>query len=144
MARYKGYSELLNHTIKEILSEDLDEDSARGVIDQLEALRDDTTYVYEELINIAAVARDEALVQEMFKSRRSLGKEDGDARREQSVEMDDKNKAKREKMSNGGKGQVMEEKNKFALSVLRRVRIKWEGREPDTLRKVRTPIMSQL
>jgi len=135
MARYKGYSELLNHTIKEILSEDLDEDSARGVIDQLEALRDDTTYVYEELINIAAVARDEALVQEMFKSRRSLGKEDGDARREQSVEMDDKNKAKREKMSNGGKGQVMEEKNKFALSVLRRVRIKLEGREPDTLRK---------
>ena len=30
----------------------------------------------------------------------------------------------------------MEEKNKFVLSVLRRVRIKLEGREPDALRKV--------
>lgn len=32
--------------------------------------------------------------------------------------------------------QVSEEKNKFALSVLRRVRVKLEGREPDSLRKV--------
>ena len=29
----------------------------------------------------------------------------------------------------------MEEKNKFAMSVLRRVRVKLEGREPDSLRK---------
>ena len=31
---------------------------------------------------------------------------------------------------------MSEEKNKFALSVLRRVRVKLEGREPDSLRKV--------
>ena len=31
---------------------------------------------------------------------------------------------------------VSEEKNKFALSMLRRVRVKLEGREPDSLRKV--------
>ena len=37
----------------------------------------------------------------------------------------------------GGQRQFSEEKNKFALSVLRRVRVKLEGREPDSLRKVR-------
>ena len=37
---------------------------------------------------------------------------------------------------NDGIRQVSEEKNKFALSVLRRVRVKLEGREPDSLRKV--------
>ena len=36
----------------------------------------------------------------------------------------------------GGQRQFSEEKNKFALSVLRRVRVKLEGREPDSLRKV--------
>ena len=35
-----------------------------------------------------------------------------------------------------GTRQGIEEKNKFALSVLRRVRVKLEGREPDSLRKV--------
>ena len=35
-----------------------------------------------------------------------------------------------------GLRQGIEEKNKFALSVLRRVRVKLEGREPDSLRKV--------
>jgi hypothetical protein len=54
---------------------------------------------------------------------------------EQCVELDtDKNRAKREKMA--GVRQVAEEKNKFALSMLRRVRVMLEGREPDALRKV--------
>ena len=30
----------------------------------------------------------------------------------------------------------VEEKNRFALNVLKRVRVKLEGREPDSLRKV--------
>ena len=38
--------------------------------------------------------------------------------------------------NDGGQRQFSEEKNKFALSVLRRVRVKLEGREPDSLRKV--------
>jgi hypothetical protein len=32
----------------------------------------------------------------------------------------------------------VEEKNRFALNVLKRVRVKLEGREPDSLRKVVT------
>ena len=55
----------------------------------------------------------------MFKSRRSIGGE------EQLEEVRTRLLAL-----------VSEEKNKFALSVLRRVRVKLEGREPDSLRKV--------
>ena len=57
----------------------------------------------------------------MFKSRRSIRDEEHleEARKESRV-----------------LAPVSEEKNKFALSVLRRVRVKLEGREPDSLRKV--------
>ena len=63
--------------------------------------------------------------QEMFKARRPLKDED-------QISSDQSLKLKRDK----GSRQVSEEKNKFALSVLRRVRVKLEGREPDSLRKV--------
>ena len=64
----------------------------------------------------------------MFKARRPLKDEDQTSS-EQSL------KLRRDK--GPGSRQVSEEKNKFALSVLRRVRVKLEGREPDSLRKVR-------
>ena len=65
----------------------------------------------------------------MFKSRRSIRDED------QLEESDENSRARRLKTVGGR--HVSEEKNKFALSVLRRVRVKLEGREPDSLRKVR-------
>ena len=64
----------------------------------------------------------------MFKSRRSIRDED------QLEESDENSRARRLKTVGGR--HVSEEKNKFALSVLRRVRVKLEGREPDSLRKV--------
>ena len=64
----------------------------------------------------------------MFKSRRSIRDED------QLEESDENSKAR--KLKTVGGRHVSEEKNKFALSVLRRVRVKLEGREPDSLRKV--------
>ena len=113
----------------------LSSEGGRVLVDRLDLVKEETNFVYEELINIAAVARDESLVQEMFKSRRSLREETVQGREQQNVEMDEKNRAKRDKLAAGSR-QVMEEKNKFALSVLRRVRVKLEGREPDSLRKV--------
>jgi len=134
LSRYKEYSEQLNSMIKAVLSEDLSSEGGRLVVERLDLVKEETNFVYEELINIAAVARDESLVQEMFKSRRSLREETVPGREQQNVEMDEKNRAKRDKLAAGSR-QVMEEKNKFALSVLRRVRVKLEGREPDSLRK---------
>ena len=51
------------------------------------------------------------------------------------MEESDENSRARKLKTVGGR-HVSEEKNKFALSVLRRVRVKLEGREPDSLRKV--------
>lgn len=67
--------------------------------------------------------------QEMFKSRRPI-------REEEQLNTDSNMKNKTDKSGSTGPRQVSEEKNKFALSVLRRVRVKLEGREPDSLRKV--------
>merc|ERR550517_743622 len=107
LARYKEYSEEVGNLVREVVGEELGLERGREVVAGLENVREETTWIYEELVNIAAVARDENLVQEMFKSRRSPGE--------------------------GREGK--EEKNKFALSVLRRVRVKLEGREPDALRR---------
>ena len=52
------------------MSEDLSSEAGRQIVNRLNSVKEETNFVYEELINIAAVARDESLVQEMFKSRR--------------------------------------------------------------------------
>ena len=64
----------------------------------------------------------------MFKSRRSI-------REEENLE----EVSKERQVGPRALAPVSEEKNKFALSVLRRVRVKLEGREPDSLRKVNLP-----
>merc|ERR550517_203352 len=111
LARYKEYSEEVGNLVREVVGEELG----------LENAREETAWIYEELVNIAAVARDENLVQEMFKARRSPG---------EGVEEKEEGRKERQ-----GRQQGQEEKNKFALSVLRRVRVKLEGREPDALRR---------
>ena len=63
LVKYKDYSELLNVIIKVVLSEDMSSDSGRVIIERLETVKEETNFIYEELINIAAVARDEVLVQ---------------------------------------------------------------------------------
>ena len=74
-----------------VLSEEMAVDGGRSILEGLESLKEETNFVYEELINISAIARDENLVQvspsgmkwfvilftqEMFKSRRSIGGEE--------------------------------------------------------------------
>ena len=141
--------------VREVVGEELGLERGREVVAGLENVREETSWIYEELVNIAAVARDENLVQEMFKSRRSPGEG-----------REEKEEGRRERQ---GRQQGQEEKNKFALSVLRRlvlntfgfgtehiwtvhicdnygissamhlnfsrVRVKLEGREPDALRR---------
>ena len=72
-------------------------------------------FLYQELVNIAAVARDEGLVQEMFKARRSPKEE------EEGSGQEDR-RGRRERNRSGGRPGA-EEKNKFALSVLRSVAV---------------------
>ena len=59
--------------VREVVGEELGLERGREVVAGLENAREETVWIYEELVNIAAVARDENLVQEMFKARRSPG-----------------------------------------------------------------------
>ena len=43
------------------------------MVERLGLVKEETSFVYEELIKNAAVARDESLVQEKFKSRHGAG-----------------------------------------------------------------------
>ena len=63
LAKYKDYSEQLNLIIKIVLSEDMAVDGGRIILEGLDSLKEETNFVYEELINISAIARDENLVQ---------------------------------------------------------------------------------
>ena len=93
--------------MREVVGEELGLERGREVVAGLENAREETAWIYEELVNIAAVARDENLVQEMFKARRSPGEG-----------REEKEEGRKEKQ---GRQQGQEEKNKFALSVLRRL-----------------------
>ena len=104
--RYKEYSEEVGNLVREVVGEELGLERGREVVAGLENVREETAWIYEELVNIAAVARDENLVQEMFKARRSPGEG-----------REEKEEGRKERQ---GKQQGQEEKNKFALSVLRR------------------------
>ena len=63
LAKYKDYSEQLNLIIKIVLSEEMAVDGGRIILEGLDSLKEETNFVYEELINISAIARDENLVQ---------------------------------------------------------------------------------
>ena len=104
--RYKEYSEEVGNLVREVVGEELGLERGREVVAGLENVREETAWIYEELVNIAAVARDENLVQEMFKARRSPGEG-----------REEKEEGRKERQ---GRQQGQEEKNKFALSVLRR------------------------
>ena len=94
--------------MREVVGEELGLERGREVVASLENVREETAWIFEELVNIAAVARDETMVQEMFKARRSPGEG-----------REEKEEGRKEKQCRQGQ----EEKNKFALSVLRRYEV---------------------
>ena len=124
LSRYKAFSEALGGLVREVLGGELSREGGQALVAGLEPLRQEVAFVYEELVGIAAVARDEGLVQEMFKA----GKRPEGEEREEG--------GRRER---GTGRQGAEERNRFALSVVRRVRVKLEGREPDALRRAAVP-----
>ena len=63
LSKYKEYSDQLNLIIKIVLSEEISSEGGRAIIERLDFIKEETNFIYEELINIAAVARDENLVQ---------------------------------------------------------------------------------
>merc|ERR1719228_730058 len=56
LSRYKEYSELLNHLVKDVLNSELTMEGGQAVVAGLEGMKEETGFIYDELINIAAVA----------------------------------------------------------------------------------------
>ena len=119
---YRSFSDLLNSVLKDI-TEDLTDDCVRSIQSKLESLKEDfMSNIYDGLLDLATSLKEENIDQ--FK--KALATQGGKDNKELATGSDD-----------GKKRDVVnaEEKNSFALSVLRRVKIKLDGREPDVLRK---------
>ena len=63
LQRYKSFSECLSMIIKVVLSEDMSAEGGRKAVEKIDLIKEETSFVYEELIRIASIARDENLVQ---------------------------------------------------------------------------------
>ena len=91
LARYKEYTEQLNNLVRTLGSDNLSTDLAKISMDTLDSLKQNTGSIYGELVNIAAIARDENLVQELLKNRKM--KEDEN--RKEDNETDERSAAKK-------------------------------------------------
>lgn len=113
LIKYREFTDLLGRTLREI-ADDLTEDKVRELAADVEALKEALPGVYDDLISLTNLLREENI--EHFKKVTLQSAKEG---------------------STGGDATSSnaEEKNAFALSVLRRIKMKLDGREPDVLRK---------
>lgn len=113
--------------------EDLTEDKARFLIRTLEHLKEIIGPIYEGLVEFATLLREDNI--EMYKKTRKEVTENGVVMNASTVAgLNNAKKSGGIEQQNIGTN-LKEEKNTFALNVLRRVRAKLEGREPDVLRR---------
>ncbi len=92
----------------------------------LDKLKDVIPRIYDEIIDFSIMFKEDNL--DMFKTKRPVN----DPLKQQGK---DGNGKKGKSSSDRQDNTTSEEKNTFALNVVRRVRFKLEGREPDALKK---------
>ena len=131
LEKYRVFSDLISRMLQEFGHvEDMTEDKARFLIRTVENLKEVIGPIYEGLVEFATLFREDNI--ERFKKLKKEGTENGLVTNTAGP-----NNVKKQ----GGLEQQAvstnrkEEKNTFALNVLRRVRTKLEGREPDVLRR---------
>ena len=119
LAAYRSFSDTLALLLKDV-TDDLVEDKVRSVQTKLETMRDEhVAEIYDGLLDLAATLKEENI--EQFKKQGAGGGKVAADKDQGAVD--------------GRQQPNAEEKNAFALSVLRRVKVKLDGREPDVLRK---------
>lgn len=122
---HRKFYELLSELMSQATSvEDLTEAKVRAASVQLELLKDKIPGVYEGLVELAASLREENI--EMFKMKAAAA---------QALGGGGGNSGGQDKGEAAAAGAAGESRNAFALNVLKKVRMKLEGREPDPLRK---------
>ena len=112
--------------------EDVTEDRAHYLIRILEHIKEITNPIYEGLVEFATLLREDNI--EMYKKARKEVTENGFLTNGSGIAGVSAKKHGNTEQHGVGIN-VKEEKNTFALNVLRRVKAKLEGREPDVLRR---------
>ena len=130
LGRYRIFSDLISNLMQELAvhGEDLTEDRAQVLLRTLDHLKDIVNPIYEGLVEFATLLREENI--EIYKKTRKDVNGAGEAGIAGGG-----NTAKSSESDQHNASNLKEEKNTFALNVLRRVRAKLEGREPDVLRR---------
>lgn len=108
LVNYREFTDKIAAMLKQV-QDDLTEDKVQEIITDIENLKEMMPMIYDNLISLATNLKDESI--EQFKK-------PGHVLENQENQVN-----------------VAEEKNAFALSVLRRIKTKLDGREPDVLRK---------
>ena len=111
LGTYRSFTDKIASMLKK-LSDEMNEDKVADVADDVEELKDKIPEIYDHLIALASNLKDENI--EQFKVGQQVASE---------------------AIGKEANYNHAEEKNAFALSVLRRIKTKLDGREPDVLRK---------
>ncbi len=111
LQRYKSFSDVVSAVVRDTRQDEQREDSIRQLASAADSIKEVLPAVYDDLVTFSTLFREDSL---------------------------ESYKVKQPGRGSGVKGsaeQAAEEKNAFALNVLRRVRLKLDGREPDALKR---------
>ena len=123
LSSYKIFSERVSFIINATMANEHSDDGMRPIFAAVDAVRELSAGIYDDVVGFSNLLKEENV--EMYKVKKKKELEEG--------EKGDGEDGKR------GEDQLSrnptEEKNEFAMDVLRRVRLKLEGREPDALKR---------
>lgn len=120
LTRYKAYTECLSALFKSLVSdEELTTEKVHAVLNEITIIQEETPGIYEELLQFS-----------IDNSSKVINKRPPLVRQE-SVCMSPKHGVPRDPHT----GKAVQERNAYAVSVWRRVRMKLEGKDPDPNRR---------
>ena len=132
LLQYRQFSDLISSLMQELIHvEDVTEDRAHYLIRILEHIKEITNPIYEGLVEFATLLREDNI--EMYKKTKKEVTENIFGMNPSTMTGPNNNKSGMEQQYS--RNDLKEEKNTFALNVLRKIRAKLEGREPDVLRR---------
>lgn len=133
LVKYRVFSDLISSMMQELAhGEDLTEEKSRYLTRNIEHLKEVIGPIYEDLVEFATLLREDNI--EIYKKARKEVTENGFLTNGSGIGGVGTKKQGNNEQDGMGIN-LKEEKNTFALNVLRRVRAKLEGREPDVLRR---------
>lgn len=125
LALYKDFQEAIKSAVRDTMSEEQNEESVKALIANTERAKEMIAPIYEDIIHFSGLLKEENVVNFRVKKQQQ----------QQQQLTEDDNSQTTAAGASASRHCKTEEKNAFALNVLRRVRLKLEGREPDALQQ---------